>query len=98
MPEAGLPQAFDFEREMIERSRPLAVGGLELRVPTAEDLLITKAVAQRPQDLADIESILNSHQQIDAARVRRWVGEFAAALESPEMLETLEQLLRRRGR
>lgn len=85
--------ALPFEREMIERATMLNIGRLRLRVPTPEDLIITKGVAQRPKDIADIETILNVHQSIDLARIRHWIQEFAAALEMPELLENLERLL-----
>ncbi|MFZ5453111.1 MAG: hypothetical protein ACOZF2_14735 [Thermodesulfobacteriota bacterium] len=52
-----------------------------------------KAVAHRPQDLADIEAILAAHPKINTRRVRRWVREFAVALEIPEILTDLEALL-----
>lgn len=88
--------ALDFEREMIERAVVLEVAGLRLRLPTPEDLIITKAVAQRPKDIADIEAILNVGQDLDLARVRRLTAEFAAALDAPEISDRLEDLLRRR--
>lgn len=83
-----------FEQEMIDRATTLEIDGLKLKVPTPEDLIITKAVAQRPKDIADIEAILNIHQNLDFAYIRRWAEEFAAALETPELLENLERLLR----
>lgn len=89
--------ALPFEREMIERAQTISVGRLRLRVPTPEDLVITKAVAQRAKDIADIESLLNIYPDIDVERIRRWVREFAEALEMPVLLETIEQLIRIRG-
>jgi predicted nucleotidyltransferase len=86
----------DFEREMIERAVVLGVAGLRLRLPTPEDLIVTKAVAQRPKDIADIEAILSSHEGLDLARVRRLTAEFAAALDAPGISDGLEDLLRRR--
>jgi hypothetical protein len=88
--------ALAFEREMIERAMTLEIDELKLKVPTPEDLIITKAVAQRPKDIADIEAILNIHQNLDFTYIRRWAEEFAAALETPELLENLEKLLRHR--
>ena len=86
--------ALPFEREMIERAVTLEIGGLKLKVPTPEDLIITKAVAQRPKDIADIEAIVNVHQNLDFPYIRHWVREFADALEMPELLEHLEKILR----
>ncbi|MDX2034389.1 MAG: nucleotidyltransferase [Blastocatellia bacterium] len=84
----------EFEREMIERSTRLLVGGLSIRIPTPEDLLITKAVAQRPKDMADIDAILIAVPDLDLARVRYWVQQFADALEMPEIADNLETKLR----
>lgn len=55
-----------------------------------------KAVAHRPQDLADIEAILAPHPMINARWVRRWVRGCAAALELPEILTDLDSLLAQR--
>lgn len=87
--------ALEFEREMIERAITLDLGGVKLKVPTPEDLLITKAVAHRPKDLIDIESIIETHPQLDVRRVERWAQEFSDALEMPEIMESLDRLLRR---
>ncbi|MFN0084267.1 MAG: nucleotidyl transferase AbiEii/AbiGii toxin family protein [Blastocatellia bacterium] len=83
----------EFEREMIERSKKLIVGGLAIRVPTPEDLVITKAVAQRPKDLADIDAILSVTPDLDTTRVLYWVQQFADALEMPEIADNLEKIL-----
>ena len=82
-----------FDEEMIARARKLAIGTLNIRVATPEDLIITKAVAHRPRDIADIEAILNVEPNLEFDRIRSWVGKFAEALEMPELLEDLEKLL-----
>jgi predicted nucleotidyltransferase len=92
--------ALPFEQELLARAVAVDLGGIRVPLPTPEDLIITKAVAHRPQDLADIESILDAHSSVDRRRVRRWVREFASALEAPELIEDLETILsrRRKGR
>lgn len=82
-----------FEKEMVARSQNLKVGSIYLRLPTPEDLIILKAVANRPQDLIDIEAIAISHPNLDKDRVRFWVEQFGAALELPELWETISKLL-----
>ncbi len=84
-----------FEEEMISRARSLTIGSLKIKVATPEDLVITKAIAHRPRDIADIEAILNIEPNLDFERIRHWVSQFAEALEMPELLEDLEKLLRR---
>jgi predicted nucleotidyltransferase len=83
-----------FESEMVDRSRRVAIGDLQLRLPTPEDLIILKAVAHRPQDLLDIEAVIASHPGLDKERIRYWVKQFAEALEMPELWDDLEARLR----
>jgi hypothetical protein len=85
--------ALPFEQEMIERARAVEVGGVRVKVPSPEDLIVMKAVAQRPKDLNDIEALLRIHKNLDLGRVRYWASEFAAALETPGILDNLERLL-----
>jgi predicted nucleotidyltransferase len=78
---------------MVSRSQNLKVGGIHLRLPTPEDLIIMKAVANRPQDLVDIQAIAVSHPDLDKGRVKFWVEEFGAALDLPHLWEKISQLL-----
>ncbi len=84
-----------FENEAIARARTLTIGSLKLKVATPEDLIIMKAIAHRPRDIADIEAILNIESNLDLDRIRHWVSQFANTLEMPELLEDLEKILRR---
>jgi predicted nucleotidyltransferase len=74
-----------FEQEAVERSAVHRIGGLELRLPTVEDLIVFKAVAHRPQDLLDIQALVEANQELDRTRIRRWVREFAKVLDTPEL-------------
>jgi hypothetical protein len=82
-----------FEVEMVERSVAVDVGSIELRLPTPEDLIIAKAVAHRPKDLADIQAIATGHPDLDQARIRFWVEQFGEALDVPDLWETISHLL-----
>jgi len=82
-----------FETEIASRSQTLNVGGLNLRLPTPEDLIILKAVAHRPQDLMDIQAIAASQPDLDIGRIQFWVEQFGDALEIPELWEKISQLL-----
>jgi predicted nucleotidyltransferase len=88
--------ALPFERELVERASLIQAGHLEVRVPAVEDLIIMKALAHRPRDWGDIEGLIDTHAQIDFERVRYWLREFASILDSPEIQEDFEQMLRRR--
>lgn len=86
---AGLP----FEDELLARSTSVEVEGITIPIPTPEDFIILKAVANRPHDWADIEGVLDAHAKLDRERVRRWVRDFATVLEMPEIVDDLEKLL-----
>lgn len=44
---------------MVERSTAVEVGPIKLRLPSPEDLIILKAVAHRPKDIADIQATIH---------------------------------------
>jgi predicted nucleotidyltransferase len=82
-----------FEMEMVERSQVVAIGPTRLRLPTAEDLIIMKAVAHRPKDLEDIRAVAASHAALDKERIQFWVEQFGAALEMPDLCNEILKLL-----
>ena len=90
----GLP----FEHAAVEKSTLHDVGGVFIRLPRVEDLLVMKAVAGRPKDLEDIRGLLDAHPKADVAEARRWIQEFATATGMPYMLEEFDKLLERSGR
>jgi hypothetical protein len=90
---AGLP----FEKEMLSHASTVTVGDFEVRVPSPEDLIVTKAIAHRPRDLIDIASIIEIHPQLDFGRIRKLVKEFAAVLEMPEIADDLDTILKSHG-
>jgi predicted nucleotidyltransferase len=85
-----------FEKEAVARATWVELGGVRIPLPLPEDLIVMKAVAHRPQDLADIEAILAAHPKLNLRRVRRWVREFASVLSMREILDDLEALLSQR--
>lgn len=92
--ESGIPVdltlgALPLEEEAVARSAIRHVGKVAIRLPTPEDLIIFKAVAHRRQDLLDIQAIVESHPDLDRERIRHWVGEFAQALEMPELWDDI---------
>lgn len=85
-----------YEEEAVARARFHDLGGVRTKLPHVEDLLIMKAVAQRPQDLRDIEGLLDVHPEADVDRVREWLREFATAMTMPDLLESFDKLLSQR--
>ena len=88
--------ALPFEREAVERSMLVDVGSVQIQLATAEDVIVMKALARRPRDIADIEGILDVRSDLDLVHIRRWLREFSSVLEMPEIQEDFERLLRRR--
>jgi hypothetical protein len=86
---AGLP----FKEESIAQVRWTKAGKLLLPLPTPENLIIMKAVAHRPQDMADIKALLDANPKVNLRRIRRWVKDFSGALDAPDILSDLESLL-----
>jgi hypothetical protein len=56
-----------FERTAIAMSVQHNVGGLLVRLPRIEDLLVMKAVARRPKDMEDMRNLLSAHPDFAAA-------------------------------
>ena len=89
---SGLP----FEADAVSRATVHNLGGVRVRLPQAEDLLIMKAIAHRPQDLRDIEGLLDVFPTANRRDVRRWIRDFATAAELPDLPEEFETLLAQR--
>jgi predicted nucleotidyltransferase len=85
-----------FEREALRRAELLDVGGVNVPVAVAEDLVVYKAVAWRERDRTDIERLLRAHAgDIDLAYVRRIIAEFAEALDELDRIDDFERLVAR---
>ena len=84
-----------FEQAAIDNSKIHDIGGLRVRLPRVEDLLIMKAVARRPKDLQDIEGLLAAHPDADIVAVRQWVREFATAMSMSDMLDDFDKVVAR---
>lgn len=82
-----------FEEEMVSRAELHSSSTLSLRLPTPEDLIIMKAIAQRPKDLEDIRTIVNNHPNLDRARIEHWVKSFAEVLELPDLWKNVKEIL-----
>ncbi|MEO6599767.1 MAG: hypothetical protein ABIQ16_07835 [Polyangiaceae bacterium] len=56
--------------------------GVCFRVATAEDIVFMNAIALRPRDIADNQSILAAGYELDLTRIRGLLEIFTEALES----------------
>lgn len=93
----GLP---GYEEHVVARSVAYDLGdGREVRLCSAEDLIIHKALAGRPQDVLDIEGIVaRQGAALDVAYVRQWLLELARAADDPAVAARFERIWTDRGR
>lgn len=89
--------AMPFEADTIQRaSRLELVPGATLLTCSAEDLIVHKAFAARPQDWVDIEGvILKQRGQLAWPQVWSDLQTLAQLKEAPELLDDLERVARR---
>ncbi len=85
----GLP---GYEEEAMTRTVDWELEpGKVVHLCSAEDLIIHKAVAGRPQDLRDIEGIVyRQGPALDTTIIRRWLNTFAELLDQPGLPERFE--------
>lgn len=88
----GLP----FEEAAVARSLNHDIGGLKIRLPRVEDLLVMKAIAHRPKDIEDMRGLLAANPQADVSEARRWVLEFATAMAMSDMVDEFDRLVARK--
>jgi len=86
----GIP---GYEEEVMNRAVECKISeGHSVRICSAEDLIIHKAVAGRPQDLFDIKGIImRQGNKLDAGYIRKWLKDFSDLLETKELLERFER-------
>jgi hypothetical protein len=85
-----------FELDAIAVADLVPMHGAHMRVARAEDLVIYKIAAWRPQDQQDVERLVALHgEHLDLERVRSFARELAATLEDPQRVEEVEKVLAR---
>jgi hypothetical protein len=82
-----------YEEFLFKRSKSYEVEpSRELIICSAEDLIIHKALAGRPQDLADIQSIIyRQGDNLEVRYIRSWLTDFSNALADDSILDRFEQ-------
>jgi hypothetical protein len=84
-----------FELQALSAATEARFGRVRARMSTAEDLVVLKAIAARPKDIEDAESLLVLHPEIDVGRVRARVAELVELAEAPELLSSFDSLAKR---
>ncbi len=84
----------EYEKIAIERAVEVEISkNSRVRVCTAEDLVIHKAISEREKDWQDIEGILlRRGSLLDNSYIFNWLSQFASALDKPGILKRYEEL------
>lgn len=63
----------DYQEWVLQRARPVKIFEIPVPICSAEDLLILKLIANRRQDLLDIENVLrNNAEKMDWKYLKEW--------------------------
>jgi hypothetical protein len=86
----GIP---GYEEEVVNRAVDCDLTeDYTVKICSAEDVVIHKAVTGRPQDLIDIKSvIIRQGDKLDVKYVQKWPKEFSHLLEDKEIIERFEE-------
>jgi predicted nucleotidyltransferase len=82
-----------YERQAIERAKPVLLKGELVMFASAEDLIIHKCFAGRPRDLEDVRLIVIKNPDIDRAYVRQWLKALETLPERSGLSRAFEGLL-----
>ena len=87
--------AFPFEEAMINRaSYRRYLPDIELKICSAEDLIVLKAFADRARDWSDIQTVLIKQKNPDWTYIHEQLAPLVELKEAPEILMKLENLRR----
>jgi predicted nucleotidyltransferase len=81
-----------YERQALERARPIELAGDQVRFASLEDVIIHKVIAGRPRDMEDVKGMLIKNPGADIDYVRSWLQDFADSLNE-RFQERFEQVL-----
>ncbi len=84
----------EYEKMAIERAVDVEISkNIKVRVCTAEDLIIYKAISEREKDWQDIEGILlRRGNLLDKKYILSWLSQFSSALDKPGIKKRFEGL------
>ncbi|MEM7481619.1 MAG: nucleotidyltransferase [Acidobacteriota bacterium] len=82
------------EMSFLEMAKPLDLSGVQVPVIDPADLITTKLLAGRPQDLEDVRGLLLERKvEVDLERTRDTLKMIEQALDRGDLLPELERLL-----
>jgi hypothetical protein len=81
-----------YERAAIQRARRVRVGAAWVRIATAEDLIVHKAISSRSRDYEDVTGIIRRQgPNLDRQYLDPLIRGLAADLERPDIWERYER-------
>ena len=86
------------EEEIVRGAVRTEIAGVAIPLPTAESIVVMKALARRPRDLADIEGIFETCDNLDLSWIRARLTEFDQALGRADLLDGFDRLVARMRR
>jgi hypothetical protein len=85
--------AFPFEQSMTDRAQYREyLPDIRLKICSPEDLIVSKAFADRPQDWRDVESIIVKQSPLDWNYINAQLAPLVELKEQPEILAKLSEL------
>ena len=96
-PKSGIRVDFIFsftpyERRAIKDAKKIKIGHTYVRFASLEDTIIHKIFAGRPRDMEDVKSILLKNPNIDVQYIKRWLNQFAIALNQLDIITRFNRL------
>jgi predicted nucleotidyltransferase len=82
-----------YERQAIERAKPVLLGETKVMFASVEDVIIHKVFAGRPRDLEDVRSVMIKNTDFDRDYVRKWLKDFEKSSEKGGLLGVFEEIL-----
>ena len=86
------------EDEIVRGARNVEIAGVRLPLAAPESIVVMKAIARRARDIADIEGILEVHDELDLGWIRTRLTEFDQALGQTDLLDEFNRTLARTRR
>ena len=84
-----------FEHEALAACTLTEFGGVSVPMSSPEDLIVFKAIAGRPKDMDDVQTLLELYPKLDVARMQRRIAQLAVLAEAPELVPAFEATLAR---
>lgn len=83
-----------FEKEAFSRKQEIRLYNIKAFFPTPEDLILLKLVPGRPQDLLDVQRIMDRHRKnLDVKYLQGWARCLSDEAEDARIVNELQKLL-----